>query len=205
MTVAITRADLDAAGLRAAAAASTHAAASRRMLGLALVMDGQTRAEAARTVGMDRQTSRDWVHRYNERGLEGLHNTPCRGAPPRKLSAEQEATVGEWVRQGPSLEKNKIVRWRLVDLRDQIAREFGVPLHERTVGKLMARLNFARVSVRRKRGCEALGRSVGVGWRPVPGHELIDAVLRPTVHQPGEQVGDIGERIDAVQFARLDQ
>ncbi len=60
-------------------------------------------------------------------------------------------------------------------------------------------------STYRKRGSEALGRSVGVGWRPVPGHELIDAVLRPTVHQPGEQVGDIGERIDAVQFARLDQ
>ncbi len=139
MTVAITRADMDAAGLLAAGA-SKDAAASRRILGLALVMDGQTRAAAARAVGMDRQTLRDWVHRYNERGLKGLHNTPCRGAPPRKLTVEQEAAVAQWVRQGPSREK--IVRWRLVDLRDQIGREFGVALHERTVGKLMARLNF---------------------------------------------------------------
>ena len=41
-----------------------------------------------------------------------------------------------------------MVRWRLVDLRDEVARHFGVQLHERTMGKLMARLNFSRVSVR---------------------------------------------------------
>jgi len=49
--------------------------------------------------------------------------------------------VAEWVRQGPTLEQHKVVRWRLVDLRDEIARKFGVQLHERTVGKLMARSN----------------------------------------------------------------
>ena len=97
---------------------------------------------------MDRQTLRDWVHRYDEQGLAGLADlrTPC--APPRKLTVEQEAAVAEWVRQGPTLEQHKVVRWRLVDLRDEIARTFGVQVHERTVGKLMARLNFSRVSVR---------------------------------------------------------
>lgn len=150
MAVAITRTELDAAGLRAAAARSKDAAATRRMLALALVLEGRNRTEAARAAGMDRQTLRDWVHRYNEAGLAGLHNRPNPGAPPRKLRAEQEAAVAEWVRQGPSLEQHQVVRWRLVDLRDEVARRFGVQLHERTMGKLLARLNFSRVSVRPK-------------------------------------------------------
>jgi transposase len=148
MTVTIRRTDLDAAGLRAAAARSKDAAASRRMLALALVLEGRTRIEAARAAGMDRQTLRDWVHRYNDHGLDGLKNHPKAGAPPRKLTPEQEATVCEWVREGPRLEQHKVIRWRLMDLRDEIARRFGVQMHERTVGKLMARLNFSRVSVR---------------------------------------------------------
>ena len=148
MTVAIRRTDLDASGLRAAAAHSQDAAAARRMLALALVMDGHNRSEAARSTGMDRQTLRDWVHRYNESGLAGLANSPERGAPPRKLTPEQEAAVAAWVRQGPTLEQHKVIRWRLIDLRDEIDRQFSVRLHERTVGKLMARLNFSRVSVR---------------------------------------------------------
>jgi transposase len=148
MAIAITREDFDSAGLRAAAGRCKDVAASRRMLGLALVLEGRSRTEAARSAGMDRQTLRDWVHRYNESGLQGLKNRPNTGAPPRKLAPEQEARVAEWVREGPSPERHKVVRWRLVDLRDEIERQFGVQLHERTIGKLMARLNFSRISVR---------------------------------------------------------
>jgi transposase len=72
MAVAITRTELDAAGLREAAGRSRDAAAARRMLALALVLEGHTRTDAARAAGMDRQTLRDWVHRYNAEGLEGL-------------------------------------------------------------------------------------------------------------------------------------
>ena len=139
MTVTIRRTDLDAVGLRAAAARSKDAAASRRMLALALVVEGRTRIEAARAAGMDR---------YNDHGLDGLKNHPKTGAPPRKLTPGLEATVCEWVREVPKLEQHKVIRWRLMDLRDEIARRFGVQMHERTVGKLMARLNFSRVSVR---------------------------------------------------------
>jgi len=131
-----------------AAARAKDAAASRRMLALALVLEGAPRTEAARAAGMDRQTLRDWVHRYNAAGLEGLKNHANRGGPPRKLSAAQEAAFAAWVREGPKLEEHKVVRWRCQDLRDEIARRFGVEMHERTVGKLLARLNFSRLSVR---------------------------------------------------------
>ncbi len=148
MAVAITRNDLLAAELRQAAARCDDNAQARRALALALVLDGKSRAEAARSAGMDRQTLRDWVHRYNDSGLEGLKNRPNLGAPPRKLGAEQEQQVAAWVRQGPDPEHHKVVRWRLVDLRDEIARKFGVQLHERSVGKLLARLNFSHISAR---------------------------------------------------------
>ena len=88
------------------------------------------------------------MHRYNEAGLDGLRNRANPGAPPRKLTQAQEAEVAAWVRKGPSWDTNKLVRWRLIDLRNEIGRAFKVDMHERTVGKLLARLNFSRVSVR---------------------------------------------------------
>jgi transposase len=148
MAIAITRDDLSASDLRQAAARCDDSAQARRALALALVLEGKSRTEAARSAGMDRQTLRDWVHRYNESGMDGLCNRPNLGAPPRKLANEQEQRVAEWVRQGPDPERHTVVRWRLVDLRDEIAAQFGVALHERSVGKLLARLKFSHVSAR---------------------------------------------------------
>jgi transposase len=56
--------------------------------------------------------------------------------------------VAEWVEQGPELERDGVIRWRCVDLQQRIAREFAVQLHERTVGKLLRKLSFRRLSVR---------------------------------------------------------
>ena len=64
--------DLTPAELRRLAASSKHANQSRRLLSLAAVLEGRSREEAARIGGMDRQTLRDWVHRYNAEGVDGL-------------------------------------------------------------------------------------------------------------------------------------
>ena len=66
------------------------------MLALALVLEGASRTEAAQAAGMDRQTLRDWVHRYNEEGLAGLTDRHGEVGPKRLLSPEQEAWVVEW-------------------------------------------------------------------------------------------------------------
>ena len=92
MTVAVTRRELGAAELRREAGRCRDARAARRMLALALVLEGASRAEAARAAGMDRQTLRDWVHRYNEEGLPGLHDRRRPGPRPR-LSPEQETEL----------------------------------------------------------------------------------------------------------------
>jgi transposase len=41
-----------------------------------------------------------------------------------------------------------VVRWRRVDLRDELQRRFGVTLHERSVGKVLAKLSYRKLSVR---------------------------------------------------------
>ena len=147
MAVEITRRDLSAAELRRAAARSRDAKAARRMLALALVLDGHSREDAAAACGMDRQTLRDWVHRYNAEGLAGLADR-CAPGPAPRLSAAQEAEVARWVEAGPDLARDGVVRWRCADLRARIERAFGVRFHERTIGKLLGKLRFRRLSVR---------------------------------------------------------
>jgi transposase len=112
------------------------------------VLDGQSREHAAEACGMERQTLRDWVHRYNAEGLAGLANRRASSGPPRRLSVAQEAEVARWVEAGPDLARDGVVRWRCCDLPARIAREFGVHFHERTIGKLLRRLDFRRLSVR---------------------------------------------------------
>ena len=148
MAVAITRRDLSAGELRREAARTRDAKAARRMLAIALVLEGRSREDASENCGMGRQTLRDWVHRYNAEGLAGLADLPRRNGPRPRLSPEQQATVAEWAEQGPDLWRDGVVRWRCRDLQGRIVREFGGGLHERTVGKLLAKLAFRRLSVR---------------------------------------------------------
>ena len=141
------RTDYSAHELRRLAAATKHANQSRRLLSLAAVLDGMNRAQAARIGGMDRQTLRDWVHRFNEYGPEGLKDTWSKGHPPR-LSPEQRAELVHLVEAGPDRARDGVVRWRRVDLQRVIVERFGVAYHERTVGKILDGLGFRRISAR---------------------------------------------------------
>ena len=77
--------------LRRLAASSRHANQSRRLLSIAAVLDGMSRAEAAKIGGMDRQTLRDWVHRFNARGPDGLKDDL---APGEAAPVVRDATGG---------------------------------------------------------------------------------------------------------------
>ena len=106
MTVAVRRKEPGADGLRREAARCRDARAARRMLALALVPEGASRQDAARAAGMDRQTLRDWVRRYDAEGLAGLRDRRRPGPRPR-LTPRQEAepaTVGE---RGPNPEARR--------------------------------------------------------------------------------------------------
>jgi putative transposase len=141
------RTDVSAGELRRLAARTKHVNQSRRLLSIAAVLDGMSRADAARVGGMDRQTLRDWVHRFNERGPDGLKDSWSKGNPPR-LSPDQQAELAHVVETGPDRAVHGVVRWRRVDLQHLIAERFGVTFHERTVGKILHRLGFSHISAR---------------------------------------------------------
>ena len=145
--IEIRRRNLTARELRAASAKARDAKAARRMLAIALVLEGKDRKTAAETCGMDRQTLRDWVHRYNAQGLAGLENRKGRGRPSR-LTTEQKAELAALVESGPDTGQDGVVRWRCADLKRRIEEMFGVKLHERTVGKQLKALGYVRLSVR---------------------------------------------------------
>jgi len=100
--VAIKRTELTAPQLRATAVRTKDERASRRMLAIALVLEGADRTTAARNCGMDRQTLRDWVHRCNAKGLAGLASRRGSGRP-RQLALEQMAELAGRVEAGPDL------------------------------------------------------------------------------------------------------
>src|SRR3979411_1351486 len=93
------RADFEAEELRCLAGRVKDVHQARRLLALAAVYEGMDREEAARIGGMDRQTLRDWVHRFNEQGVEGLINAKSPGRPS-KLSLEQKEELRRLVEAG---------------------------------------------------------------------------------------------------------
>jgi transposase len=145
--VKLTRLDLSAAELRRRARKEKNPLIVRRMLAIALVLDGADRKSAAEACGMDRQTLRDWVHRYNAEGVAGLRE---RRSNNRKspLTAELREAFAALVEQGPDPAVHGVVRWRQADLQRELKARFGVEVHERTVGGYLAQLGYRRLSVR---------------------------------------------------------
>src|SRR5450631_2127034 len=145
--LAITNLEHSSAGLRDLAAKARDGRIVRRLLALALVLDGKSRTEAAEQCGMDRQTLRDWVHRYNGEGVAGLASRIAPGPAPL-LSEEQMAELKTLTVAGPDPETDGVVRWRCLDLREQIIHRFSVTYHERSVGKLLRKLELTQLQPR---------------------------------------------------------
>ena len=129
------RPDWDAKRVRAAARDAQDADRARRLLAIAAAYEGHDRTTAAKIGAMDPQRLRDWVRRFNAAGPEGL-------------SAEQEAELAALIEAGPAFERDGVVRWRCVDLRQLILTRWNIAYHERTIGKLLRRLGFRHISAR---------------------------------------------------------
>jgi putative transposase len=141
------RTDFTARELRRLAKKAKDVNQSRRLLSLAAVLDGMSRSEAAMIGGMDRQTLRDWVHRFNTAGPDGLLDNWASG-PTTRLSAAQKAELTRIVEMGPDRAVDGVVRWRRIDLKRVITERFGVDYCERYVGTLLRKLGFSHISAR---------------------------------------------------------
>jgi putative transposase len=141
------RADFDAEEVRCWARTVKDANQARRLLAIAAIYEGMDREEAARVGGMDRQTLRDWVHRFNSQGSAGLINIKPPGRPS-KLSAEQKEELCQLVEAGPDPQKHGVARWRCVDLKRVLGERFGVDLSEVRLGRVLKELGFSHISAR---------------------------------------------------------
>lgn len=143
----VLRSDWNAARVEEAADACRDAKQYRRLRAIAGIYGGMSRAAAAKIGGMDRQTLRDWVHRFNSDGPDGLIDAKGSGKPP-KLDETKKAELAEIVERGPDQAKDGIVRWRCSDLADVIQQRFEVVVSEVTVGRILKELGFTHVSAR---------------------------------------------------------
>ncbi|MDQ2082200.1 IS630 family transposase [Xanthobacteraceae bacterium Astr-EGSB] len=147
MGVVELRQDFGADDLRWFATRAKDASQARHLLALAAVLDGMNRAEAARVGGMGRQTLRDWAHRFNQHGPDGLIDVKSPGRRPR-LSDEQKLVLKGLVEAGPAPETDGVVRWRCVDLKRVVRERFGIDLSEVSLGRVLKQLGFSRISAR---------------------------------------------------------
>ena len=104
------RDDISPQELRRRARRDGDGRVAARLLAIANALEGMDRASAARLAGMDRQTLRDWVHRYNQTGIAGLSNRPAPGRAP-KLTEGQTVTLKAVVLAGPDPNKLSCAGW----------------------------------------------------------------------------------------------
>ena len=103
MAALTVRGDRTPVVLRKLAKAEANTRVARRLLAIANALSGMSRKEAAEAAGMDRQTLRDWVIRYNAHGPDGLYDCWGDGRPPR-LEPGEQAELIRIVFEGPGPE-----------------------------------------------------------------------------------------------------
>src|ERR671910_1833242 len=136
------RTDIPAEELRRLARQETNGRVTCRLLAVANALDGMSRERAAHQGGMDRQTLRDWVIRFNAEGIEGLRDRP-RSGRPSWLDDGQLAAFKALVLRGPDPERDGVSTWRAKDLCRIVEDRFGVSYTENGMLRLLHDLGLS--------------------------------------------------------------
>ena len=146
--IAVTRTDHTPEDLRALAAQHKYRDCRVRLRAIALIIEDElSRGEIACGVGVDVQTLRDWVVRYNAQGLDGLRDAP-RSGRPRKLDARQTAELVSKIEAGTDPDAGEPSRWTLATVRQWIKDRFDVDYTVEGVRQMLRRLGFRHLSPR---------------------------------------------------------
>ena len=141
------RKDRTPAVLRKLAKREPDARISRRLLAIANALSGMSRADAANSAGMDRQTLRDWVIRYNAHGVAGLADGKSSGRPPM-LTLDEQAELLAIVMAGPDPEKDGFCAFTRDDLVVIARKKFGKSMHPVSMGRVLRRIGLSRQKAR---------------------------------------------------------
>lgn len=150
------RSDYTAEDLRVMARRSSDAGQTRRLLALAVIYDGGSRGEAAKTGNVGRQIIRDWVLAFNAEGPDGLLTGKAPGQTPL-LSDDHRRALAAIIDQGPNPAVDGVVRWRLKDLAAWLFERFGVSVSEQTMSREVRALNYRKLSARPRHHAQAAG------------------------------------------------
>ena len=142
------RADVAGPGeLRRLARKEPRRRTALRMLAIANALEGMSRAEAARAVGIERQALRDAVARFNAEGLAGLIDRPY-GRRPERLGEGERAELVAHVLRGPDPERGEPSSWTLPDLCRFIEERFGKTMRPQSMSRVVRRLGLSRQKAR---------------------------------------------------------
>ena len=148
MSAAISlKAGFDSNWFRVQARSVKDANQARRLLALAAVADGKSRTESAQIGGMDRQTLRDWVHRFNSHGLDGLQNRQGGGVSPA-LDVKRLKQLFALIDMGPIASVHGVSRWRQADLRQYCFEEWGVSISSSHMSRILRRNGYRNLMPR---------------------------------------------------------
>ena len=153
MAIAL-RSDFDASALRREARQTKDAGQARRLLALAAIYDGATRTEAATIGGVTLQIVRDWVLKFNAHGPSGLIAGKAPGQTPL-LTEDHRAALARMVEDGPIPAVHGVVRWRLVDLCQQMFEEHRVVVSTQTMSRELRAMNYRKLTARPKHHAQA--------------------------------------------------
>jgi len=164
------RQDFDAAALRSLARRTREAGQTRRLLAMAEIYDGGSRGDAARIGGVELQTVRDWVLRFNAKGPDGLIDGKAPGQLS-KLNDAQRQALARIVESGPIPAVHGVVRWRLIDLAQWVWDEFRITIAKQTLSRELRAMDFRKLSARprhhaqNEHAIEAFKKTSPTAWR----------------------------------------
>ena len=164
------RPDFDAVALRLLAKCSKDSAQARRLLALAAIYDGASRAEAACIGSVTVQIVRDWVVKFNTHGPAGLIDRKPPGQPSR-LTDEHRAALVRAIEDGPVPALHGVVRWRLIDLCQWLWETFQVSIAKPTLSREVRALGYRKLSARPRHhaqtdgAVEAFKKTSPCAWR----------------------------------------
>lgn len=141
------RSDYSSADLRRFVRRCSDADQVRRVLALALILDGGSRGDAARMAGVTLQIVRDWVLKFNAHGPEGLIDRKPPGQLSRLTDAHRSA-LAAIIESGPIPAVHGVVRWRLVDLIQWLWDEHRLPISKQTLSREVRALGYRKLSAR---------------------------------------------------------
>jgi len=135
--------------LRLSAKVAKDGKVVQRILGIALILDGRERSEAASLVGLGPQTLARAVERYNADGIAGLSDRTSPGRPP-KLTPEQSVDLKRMVLAGPEDRENGCPEFKVRHIVALVKDKWGIRLSPETARTQLHAMNLVHLVCRPK-------------------------------------------------------